>query len=157
MENTTIKINPKSDLYRICPKCGLEFIAEHRSRKFCSEQHHDDFNNALKKKNASALSEIHPLKVANSVVVSQETNIKERIAKNIAILSHLVIDLKQGTNYNIMELLNKGFDFAALNFRFLLFNTNDSYCLQYGSFKVYRITPELVLICKNQKNELFRN
>jgi ribosomal protein S27AE len=47
--------------YRVCPECGLEFMANHSSRKFCCAQHKIKCNNRKKKREAATGSRAEPV------------------------------------------------------------------------------------------------
>jgi predicted nucleic acid-binding Zn ribbon protein len=44
-------IDKRSEYFRICPYCEIEFMADHMSTKFCSETCGDCYNNAKKRFN----------------------------------------------------------------------------------------------------------
>ena len=43
------KMDPTSDRYRECPNDGVEFMAAHRTEKFCCPQCADEFHNEKKR------------------------------------------------------------------------------------------------------------
>ena len=46
------EVDQLQEHYRVCPECGLEFMANHGSRRFCCAQHKIIFNNRKKRKEA---------------------------------------------------------------------------------------------------------
>jgi hypothetical protein len=47
--NATYPLDPKSDRFRICPFDKVEFMTNHRSRKFCNDSCQDEYHNKKKR------------------------------------------------------------------------------------------------------------
>ena len=97
----------------------------------------------------------------NERVLSEDPIIEEKrvrdnesldlsLRKNIELLSKLNIE-KNGSHYLITDLIEHEFNLEAYSYRYLLPNTTDSNCVQFGSYKMYLIDPDMVLIYHKTK------
>ena len=152
------KMNKNSDRYRVCPNDGEEFMANHRSRIFCSDQCADEFHNLKKKNTEELMQEVEnaleaPLPELDQKPVIQEEvqlTIDEKIRKNLRILDSLELDFEDGSHFNIDLLIENGFDFYAFDGKGQLYNTGAQKCyfLQIKNYRIYRIEYSKVLIKK---------
>lgn len=150
------KMDPNSDRYRRCPNDGVEFMAVHRSEKFCCPQCADEFHNELKRKEAQEkklLEEVKsiiddPTKVQTQV---QSETLVDKAKQNVKILDTLTLDPVKGSVFNIDWLYSLGIDLSACNGRGVLHNIDSSHnChfLQIGNYRLYRVEFSEVLIKK---------
>lgn len=150
-------MNKNSDRFRICPNDGVEFMTNHRSRIFCSDQCADEYHN-LKKKNDSELMqevenaskapipELEQKPISQNVILSND----EKIKQNLRILDSLELDFEDGSHFNINLLIENGFDFYAFDGKGQLYNTGSQKCyfLQIRNYRIYRVEYSKVLIKK---------
>lgn len=151
------KMNKNSDRFRICPNDGVEFMANHRSRIFCTDQCADEYHNTKKKIDSELLKEVENVLEApipefeqKSIIQKPHLTDDEKIKQNLRILDSLYIENEDGILFNIETLSNSGFDFNAINGRGQLFNTGAKICyfLQIGYYSIYRVKFSQVLVKK---------
>ena len=145
-----IPYDPDSPLYRICPNCADDFMAETEQDIYCCSKCKDDFNNA--KKAANKLEQRMEVQTTAPIPETELLNaLKTNLQTNIEILEQVFNELSEGMYVTFEELDNLGFDFNSNNGQGLLYNTPDpDECtfVVYGPFRLYRITFETALIVK---------
>lgn len=150
------KMDPNSDRYRKCPNDGVEFMAEHRSEKFCCAKCADEFHNDLKKKEAEEKKLVEEAKaiIANPILPQPQVQTEapmDKAKQNVKIIDTLTIDPARGSVFNIDWLYSLGIDLAAYNGRGMLHNIDSSHnChfLQIGNYRLFRVEFSEVLIKK---------
>lgn len=145
-----IPIDHESPLYRICPQCIDEFMAETEQDVYCCTKCKDDFNNAKKaRKKLSQQKEERPVETAPDTPFIED--LKTNLQMNVDILEQIFNGNPEG-NYATLEELDKlGFDLNSNNGQCILYNTPDpDECafVVYGPFRLYWITFDTVLIVK---------
>jgi hypothetical protein len=167
------KLNPDSDRYRVCKYCDTEFMASHRSRKFCDNNNKcsNEFHNALKryKRDMKKLNdeiekqrqldasekttEVSNLNTGEEAIETpHEETINETdesiLRSNISILESLNVPIK-GSNYTVEALDTYGFKFSHFSGRGQLFNIDSNkncHFIQVGSYRLYRVGFSIILI-----------
>jgi hypothetical protein len=76
-KESSYKMDPSSDRYRVCPNDGFEFMAFHRSEKFCCPQCADEFHNEKRRLAAQQL-----IQNKTSVLTAVPTEIPEQPPEN---------------------------------------------------------------------------
>ncbi len=145
-----IPIDQESPLYRICPQCIDEFMAETEQDVYCCTKCKDDFNNAKKAAN-KLVQQLEVLPAELTPDTSLPEVLKTNLETNIQLLEQIVNGKPEGVYMSFEELDKRGFDFNSNNGQGLLYNTPDSdECtfVVYGPFRLYRITFDTVLIVK---------
>jgi hypothetical protein len=133
-----LEINRVSDFYRVCPACEREFVAHHRSMKFCNNHCHDEYNNRIKReKKFTATTETSE--------TSQVQALRSNLEENIKLLSTLTVQ-QGGTEYYLIDLHRMGITFEAYEARFPLDAAGKFHYLKYGPFNMYWTTTEKVLL-----------
>jgi hypothetical protein len=148
------KLNPNSDRYRVCPFDKVEFMADHRSRIFCSDKCADDYHNQKKR-------EGHTF---NKKTVSFPTSIKQfpitepqkkepinKVRNNESILDKLKIDPVEGSIFHIDWLRSNGFDFNAFDGRKKIIDEEsylEYYLIEIGKYQLTRVEYAEILITK---------
>jgi hypothetical protein len=159
-QKTTNKIDPTSDLYRICKNDQVEFMANHRNQIFCDEKCADDFHNRKKREAAEkklmeevnkALEAPIPIPVPETPLPIAVKSPDDNLMKNVKILDTLEIDPEKGTHYNMDWLYSIGYDFKANTGKGKLYNIDQSlncHFIQIGNYRLYRVEFSHVLIKK---------
>jgi len=154
----TIELDPTSDRYRKCPYDGVEFMARHRSSKFCSGHCADEFHNRLKRERkllpTQAISDaaIIESQIEEIAAIEPETPV-DPLTKNVSVLDSIEIDPLNGTNIEGQFLVDKGLNFGAFSSRGMLHNINpDLNChfVEIGEYRLYWVEPTIFLIAKNK-------
>lgn len=159
VSNTPRKKEPviikTSEYYRICPQCTKEFMADHMSRKFCSDKCGDDYNNAKKRlfpeTEASIIEELPETSNLVDVQIVSPTAPSGSTENNLRILNSLPIDPYEGSYFHLEELDAKGFDFTKYAGKGKLHNISSEYnChfLQIGVYRLFLVEYSHVLIVK---------
>ena len=134
-QKTTEKIDPTSDLYRICKNDQVEFMADHRNQIFCNEKCADDFHNRKKRMAAEKklMEDVNKALEAPVPVAATETapaiavqSPDDKLMRNVKILDTLDIDFEKGTHYNMDWLYSIGYDFKVSTGKGKLYNINYS-------------------------------
>jgi len=148
-----IPLDPLSVLYRICPQCAYEFMAEDAQDVYCCTKCKDDFHNAIKKlKSSNQLVETEYNQTDQEKSESYE---EENLQRNIEILWEFDTDDPDGTQVAFEDLDARGFDFNCNNGQGLLYNTPESidcHFVVYGPFHLYWITFGTALIVNPLKS-----
>ena len=145
-----IPYDPDSPLYRICPNCSDDFMAETQQDVYCCTKCKDDFNNDKKTAN-KLLQQLEVLPAEPTPDTSLPEVLKTKLETNIQLLEQIVNGKPEGVYMSFEELDKRGLDFNSNNGQGLLYNTpNPDECtfVVYGPFRLYRITFDTVLIVK---------
>ncbi|UPT69036.1 MAG: hypothetical protein M0D57_10625 [Sphingobacteriales bacterium JAD_PAG50586_3] len=154
-QQSTFKLDPQSDRYRICPYCKNPHMVVHRNADFCNRKCANDFHNRNKKiaKELSAL--LGPLEPS---AVTEESTISivpvlTPSQVNIQIFDSFEIEPGDELEVHFDELEIKGFDFDGkyASGRGNLFNMHKKYnghYTQYGRYKTFRTDFSKLLIYK---------
>jgi ribosomal protein S27AE len=170
------KMDKNSNRYRVCPNDGVDFMAEHRNRKFCHNKVCTNEYHNLKKKTKSLIpinNRIHldlklPIKDENISIVMSEvkaetTNevknepvleIKEegidKLQHNLNILDSLEIDSVNGTIFSVEQIFNLKYDFSVYDGRGPMYNTGAENCffLVIRNYRIYRLEFSRLLVVK---------
>lgn len=147
-----IPYDPDSPLYRICPNCADDFMAETEQDIYCCSKCKDDFNNAKKAAN-KLVQKLEVLPAEPTPDISLLEDLNTNLQTNIELLEQFFNGQSEGMYVTFEQLDNLGFDFNSNNGQGLLYNTPDpdeSTFVVYGPFHLYRITFETALIVKPQ-------
>ena len=153
-KKSSYKMDPNSDRFRQCPNDGVEFMAAHRTEKFCCPQCADEFHNEKKRDAENKLLEEAKAIIATPAVTQTQSQSEvplDKARQNIKIIDTLTIDPAKGSVFNIDWLYSKGIDFSAYNGRGVLYNINSSHnChfIQIGNYRLFRVEFSEVLIKK---------
>lgn len=148
------KMDPKSDRYRQCPNDGVEFMAEHRSEKFCCDKCADEFHNQKKRNAENKLIEEAKAIIASPKALEPQAEYDlplDKVKQNVKIIDDLTLDPTKGSVFNIDWLYSIGIDFNAYNGRGILYNIDSSHnChfIQIGNYRLFRVEFSEVLIKK---------
>jgi len=145
-----IPYDPDSPLYRICPQCSDDFMAETQQDVYCCTKCKDDFNNYKKTANKH-MQQLEVLPSESTTDNSLLEVLKTNLETNIQLLEQIVNRKPEGVYMSFEELDKRGLDFNSNNGQGLLYNTPDTdECtfVVYGPFRLYRITFDTVLIVK---------
>jgi hypothetical protein len=148
--NGPYQMDPKSDRFRVCPNDGVEFMAKHRSTRFCCDKCADEFHNQKKKGKSlinSSTTKISSLENSNNqheAVVNKNT-----LRKNISIIEAI---LGQNNELKIpFDLLkNKGFVYEAYDDKIQYKNT-DGYIAIYGRYAIGCINEKYIILTYKDK------
>lgn len=147
-----IPYDPDSPLYRICPQCSDDFMAETEQDVYCCTKCKDDFNNAKKAAN-KLVQQLEVLPAEPTPEISLPENLNTNLQTNIHLLDQLVGGKPDGVHITFEELEKLGLDFNSNNGQGPLYNTpepDECTFVVYGPFRIYRITFETALIVKPQ-------
>jgi hypothetical protein len=147
-----IPFDPTSSLYRICPQCSDDFMAETEQDVYCCYKCKDDFNNAkkLNRQINQKLDEDIETPSPKNISVELESAVK----MNVELLEKIYDGNPKGMYITFEELDNLGFDFSGNNGQGTLYNTpnpDDCTFLVIGPFHIFRITFDIALLVKPQK------
>jgi hypothetical protein len=145
-----IPYDPDSPLYRICPQCSDDFMAETQQDVYCCTKCKDDFNNYKKTAN-KLMKQLEVLPSESTTDNSLPEVLKTNLETNIQLLEQIVNGKPDGVYMSFEELDKRGLDFNSNNGQGILYNTPDpDECtfVVYGPFRLYRITFDTVLIVK---------
>jgi ribosomal protein S27AE len=153
------KMDKNSDRYRVCPNDGVEFMASHRTRIYCSDQCADEHHNLKKKAEVeydmmteikNALSASAPEKILQSSQPINELPI-DKVEANIKIIESLHLDPINGSDFNMDWLASLGYDFSVFSGRGILYNIDpilNCHFMQIGSYRLFRGEYSRILIVK---------
>ena len=145
------KMDPTSDRYRECPNDGVEFMAGHRTEKFCCPQCADEFHNEKKRLAAEKLiqDEIDKALIASTPipeVLTDQSNVPEEVIQPTAsvVTSPLVgninlIGATLGNRHSLKVykkyLTDKGLDYGVYDNKYQMPGT-ELYVLTYGPYAI---------------------
>ena len=160
-------LDKNSNRHRICPNDGVEFMANHRSRIFCSDHCADEHHNLKKKKEA----ELNQSKSGTLIIISDEnkteistlkikfiedsTNSAEKktsdfdedeIFRNIKILD-TILSNKPELRLSIEYLKNEGFIIEKYEKKHLIPGTK-LYIVTYGEFAIAWANENEIILTK---------
>ncbi len=147
-------MDPSSDRYRKCPNDGVEFMAVHRSEKFCCDKCADEFHNRKKKDAENKILEEAKSIIAKPITPEQQVQSEttlDKVQQNVKIINTLTLDPDKGTVFNIDWLYSLGIEFTAFNGKGILYNIDKSYnChfIQIGNYRLFRVEFSEILIKK---------
>ena len=126
-------IDTRSEYFRICPYCEIEFMADHMSTKFCSETCGDCYNNAKKRFNRSDSG-------GKEVVSKPGSEMLDRkIEANISILNTLIANPNRDNYFTPEFLIKQAFDFDGINGRTSIVGHNTGqFMLRVGPYRITR-------------------
>ncbi len=128
MKNNELDSN--SDYYRVCPFCHMEFMADHRRRKFCSDKCGDKYNNRLKELNAA----IVPPDIPKVETVISPSDGKITITKQCEDILWNCDIPTEGKRISIKYLINNKFDFGGYISKIKSTKYKDGFSAEYGPF-----------------------
>jgi hypothetical protein len=169
MKKNHLKLDVNSPFYRVCPypPCSKAFMTSN-GRIYDSDKCADDHYNYYRKlkkltgknekeepeEEVSITLDLEPISPPKEQPepTSCEPN-EEIIKRNIEIFSRLTIDQGDGSIYNIHQLESLGVDFNHYSYSFPLCNTTNSYCVLFGDYETFLVTPTQVLIYFKPENK----
>ena len=149
------KISPyvmdkNSDRYRVCPNDGEEFMAEHRSEKFCSDHCTDEFHNekkrlaALEAAKTPSVQTLMPLSITivmegqelqpKAIVEAKRDEVSSALMGNINLIGTL-LGHRESLRVPMDLLPAKGFQYETYEQRYQLAGTH-CYALSYGPYVI---------------------
>lgn len=145
------KMDPNSDRYRKCPNDGVEFMAEHRSEKFCCAKCADEFHNEKKRLAAEKLiqDEIDKALITappKRELVTEQSNVLKDVIQHTTtvVTSPLVgninlIGATLGNRHSVKVykeyLTDKGLDYSVYDNKYQMPGT-EIYVLTYGPYAI---------------------
>ena len=154
------KMDPTSDRYRECPNDGVEFMAAHRTEKFCCPQCADEFHNEKKRLAKKLLQdEIKEALIAPTPkpkVFAAQSNVHKEVIQHTAtvVTSQLVGNinligatlgnrpsLKVHKNY----LTDKGLDYGVYDNKYQIPGTELN-VLTYGPYAIAWVREKHIIL-----------
>jgi ribosomal protein S27AE len=145
------KMDPKSDRYRVCPNCGIEFMTDHLSRIFCGDGCADEFHN--RKKRDAQLNGMEAETNPPVSAIHSTNNPGSDLVNNMKILDALPIDKEEGNVFHVEQLDQLGLNLNYFSGRGELYNINPElgcHFLQVGYYRLYRLSFSEFLIIKQE-------
>ena len=145
------KMDQNSDRYRQCPNDGVEFMAVHRSEKFCCDKCADEFHNEKKRLAAEKLmqEEIDTALVA-ATPIAEVLNEQAAEPKEVTLPSTMVVTSPLVGNINLIGatlgnrhslkvykkyLTDKGLDYSVYDNKYQMPGTELN-VLTYGPYAI---------------------
>ena len=149
-KKSSYKMDPNSDRFRQCPNDGVEFMAAHRTEKFCCPQCADEFHNEKKRLAVKLLqdeiNEALNAPVPKPEVLAEQSNVPKEVIqpKTTVVTSPLVGNInligatlgnRHSLNVNKNYLTDKGLDYGVYDNKYQMPGTEIN-VLTYGPYAI---------------------
>lgn len=158
-----LKLDVNSPYYHVClyPECSEPFMSTNSQQLYhdprCADQHYNLFRKLKKLKLERREKEFDDEPIISPVTPGVPPPEKteptsafeinpEKVDKNIEIFSRLSVDKKNGTIYSIRFVEELGVDLRHYSFFYPLCNVKRGYCVMYGNFLTFLVSPLEILI-----------
>lgn len=170
IKDSSFKLDPTSDRYRVCPNDGVEFMAKHGSKIYCSDKCADDFHNKKKKEAREKKMQAEAFVVNTAIKPADNINTTESVVKpeaeapdsgkgsypavsplfvNISLLSQ-TLGKYHRLSVHEKYLTEKGFIYEAFDHKYR-FKDTGLFILTYGPYAIAWTYQNIITITyKNQ-------
>jgi len=144
-------IDITSPYYRMCPKCGFEFMTTNNQDVYCCDKCKDDFNNDIRKMRNQELK--YSANKIQSTVHTKEND--ETRLNNLRILEIFIKEHQLEIIVTLDELNEEGYDFEVYDIRHDMHQPQgmlNRYNVQIGSYIITYYSEQEIRI-ENLKNK----